>query len=173
MPVVGSGDRDRVHVLLLKNVAKVLVGRRSLTHLLLRRIGKLLKNVAVHIADVRDPCSILVRLKRRKVSISTPMETDHRKVEPIIRAHNLAVALGRRSDRQPSRAYRKCVEKLTPCNHFSLLGNIRPIVCLTEWLFSTDDKGIPLVKTLATEDKSVRDAKKSLNRSGTASCLPS
>jgi hypothetical protein len=47
------------------------------------------------------------------------------------------------------------------------------LFCLTEWLFSTDDKGIPLVKTLATEDKSVRDAKKFLNRSGTASYRPS
>jgi hypothetical protein len=55
------------------------------------------------------------------MSIRPPIETDHRKVEPIIRTHNLTVALRRRSDRQPSRAYRKCVEKFTPCNHFFLL----------------------------------------------------
>ena len=64
MPMVGSGDRDGVHVFLFQNCAKVFFRGRGLAHLALRRIGELLQDVAVHVADVRNARGALVSLQR-------------------------------------------------------------------------------------------------------------
>src|SRR5271156_6070523 len=101
MPVVGSGDRDSVHILLLKDVAKVLVGRGRLTHLFLCAVSKLLEDVAVYIADIRNSCSILIGLERRKMSVGAPIQPNNGKIETIIGAENLTIALCCRFDSQP------------------------------------------------------------------------
>ena len=64
MPMIGRRNRDRVHVLQLQDAAKVLLRRRSIAHFGLYRAGKLAQDVAVHIANMRDACLILVRLER-------------------------------------------------------------------------------------------------------------
>ena len=96
--MVGGGNRDRIHILPFQDVAKVLVGRGGLTHLLLRRVRELLKNIAVNVADVRDPCSIFIRLESGKMSIGAAIETNDCKVDSVVRAHDLTVALRRRSN---------------------------------------------------------------------------
>ena len=113
--------RDRVHILLLENLAKVFLRRRSFAHLLLRTVGELLENIAVHIADVRDAGGAPVRLERGEMSVGAAIQPNHGKVEAIIGTENLAIALCRGSHGQPRRAHRKCIEKLTSCSHhFSL-----------------------------------------------------
>ena len=62
-----------------------------------------------------------VRLERREMSVGAAIQTDHGKVEAVIRAKDLAIALCRSSHGQSRRAHGKCIEKLTSCNHhFSL-----------------------------------------------------
>ena len=128
MPVVGSGNRDGVHILLLENRAKVFFRRRRLAHLLLHAVGELLEYVAVHIADMRDAGSAPVRLERREMSVGAPVQADHGKVQAIVGTEDLAIAFCRRSHRQTSRPNRKCIEKLTSSNHlhFPLSGQTSP-----------------------------------------------
>jgi hypothetical protein len=52
MPVVGSGDRNGVHVFGLEHSAKILFRFRELTQFLIRAVGELGKNFVIHIADV-------------------------------------------------------------------------------------------------------------------------
>src|SRR5260370_41078870 len=117
MPMVGSGNRDGVHILVFKNPAKVFLRRRGLARLALHTVSELSENIAVHIADMRDAGSASVRLEPREMSIAAPIQSDHGKVEPIIGTEDLAIALCRSSRRQPCRAHCKCIEKLTSCNH--------------------------------------------------------
>src|ERR1700735_3812003 len=105
VPVIRGGNRDGVDILLLKEVAKVLVGRRRFAHLFLGRRWEFFENIAVHIADIGDSGGILVRLERSKSHMATPIEPNPRKVETIMRAEDLPVALCRRSNSQTSRSY--------------------------------------------------------------------
>ena len=43
---------------------------------------------------MRDARSGLVRLERREMSIPAPIQSDHSKVKPIIRAEDPAITLG-------------------------------------------------------------------------------
>ena len=97
--MVGSGDGDGVHILLLENLAKVFFRRGRLAHLLLRTVGELLENVAVHIADMGDAGGVLVRLERREMSVATAIQTDDGKVQAIVGTQDLAIAFCRRSHR--------------------------------------------------------------------------
>src|SRR5271170_140589 len=105
--------------------------------------------------------------------VSPPIQADDCKIETIISAKNLPIALRRRSDRQTCRSHCKRVEKLASCNHLFSFPTSRPIVLSGRGLFGTGDNGIPLVKTLASKDKSAHNSKKFLNLSGTASFQPS
>ena len=107
MPVVGSGDGDGVHILLLENRAEVLVRHRRLAHLLLHAVSELLEYVAVHIADMRDAGGAPVRLERRQMSVGAPVKTDHSKVQAIVGAENLAIALCRAPHSQARRPNRQ------------------------------------------------------------------
>ena len=54
------------------------------------------------------------------MSVGAAVQTNHGKVEAVIRAKDLSIALCRRSHRKSRRAHGKCIEKLTSCNgHFS------------------------------------------------------
>ena len=121
MPVIGSGDRDGVHILLLENPAKVFLSRRGIAHFLLHTLGELLENIAVNVADVRDAGSSLVRLECRKMRIGAPIETDDSKVEAIVRAKDLSIAPCGGSRRHRCRSHRKRIEKLASSSHLQLL----------------------------------------------------
>ena len=54
--------------------------------------------------------------------IGAAVQPDHRKVEPLVGAHDLAVALGGAGEREARCADCKGVEKLTACDHLVLLG---------------------------------------------------
>src|ERR1700746_2319108 len=121
MPMIGRGNRDGVNAFLLKNPAKVFLRDRSLAHFLLRAVGELFEYVAVHIADMRDAGSATVCLEGSEMGVAATIKTDHCKVESLIRPKNLAIAFCRCSRGQARRAYSKCIEELSPCNHrFSL-----------------------------------------------------
>src|SRR5258706_8598213 len=55
------------------------------------------------------------------MSISTSVQTDNRKVEAIVGAKDLSIALCRSSSSQSTRADGKCIEKLTSRYHHYLL----------------------------------------------------
>ncbi len=118
MPVVRGSDGDGVHILQLKDVAKILVNGGRGTHFALHIAGKLLHRIAIHIAYIGDPGCVLVCLESGKMSIGAAMKADHSKVEAIIGAEDLAIALGGRSDRQTRGSYCKGVEKFTSSNQF-------------------------------------------------------
>src|SRR4029077_5434376 len=101
MPMVGRGNRDGVYVLQFKNLPKVFVRRGSLARLALHAVSELSENIAVHIADMRDAGSASVRLERREMSIAAPIQSDHRKVEPIVGTGDPAIAPCRSSDGKP------------------------------------------------------------------------
>src|SRR5579859_260479 len=112
MPMVGCSDGYRIHVFLLEDLAEILVRNRLLAGFLLRAVCELPQNIAVYVADMRNTRSAPVRLERRKMRITASVKSDHRKVHTLVRAHNLAIALGRARHRQPRRAYRQRIEKL-------------------------------------------------------------
>ena len=58
--MVGSGDGNGVHVLLLEDLAKVLVAGRSIAQFMFRDACKLCQNLAIHVADMGDTGGILV-----------------------------------------------------------------------------------------------------------------
>ena len=93
MPVVGGGDADGVHILLLKNLAKILLRRGSRSRRLLRTGGEFFEEIAVYVAHVRDTGALLVRLQRRQVRIAATVEPDDGKIETIVGAENLTIAL--------------------------------------------------------------------------------
>ena len=62
------------------------------THLFLCAVSKLLEDVAVYIADVANR-RFLVCLERGKMSVGTPVEPDNGKIQAIVGAENLAIAL--------------------------------------------------------------------------------
>src|ERR1700691_3759549 len=118
----GSRNRDRVHVSLFENPAKVYVSRGSLAHLLLRTAGELLENIAVHTADMRDTGGVPIRLERREMGVGAAIKTDNGKVEAVIRTKDLAITICSTCNGYARRAGGKCIEKLTSCNHhFSLI----------------------------------------------------
>ena len=121
MPVVGSGDGDGIYILLLENFAEIFFRRRRLAHLLLHAVCELLEDIAVHIADMRDAGGAPVGLERREMSVGTPVQADHGKVQAIVGAQNLAIALGRASHGQARRSNRKRIEKLTSSYHIHVL----------------------------------------------------
>src|SRR6202021_3149391 len=95
MPVIWSGNGDGVHILLLENRAKIFLRLSSVTHLLLHAVSKLLENVAVHVAHMRNSRSTLVGLEGRQMSVGAAIQTNNGKVQPVIGAKNLGIALGR------------------------------------------------------------------------------
>ena len=119
MPVFGSGDGDGVHFFLLENLAKVLFRDGGLAHLLLRAFRELSQNVAVHIADMRDAGRAPVCLERREMRVGAPIQADHREVEALVGAQDLAITLCRAAYGQSGRAHCQCVDKFTSCNHDS------------------------------------------------------
>ena len=64
MPVVGSGNANRVDLFAVKNLAKILLGGCGFSHLLLGGVGELLKNPVVRVADVGDASGVPVRFER-------------------------------------------------------------------------------------------------------------
>jgi hypothetical protein len=119
MPVVGAGNADGIHVFLLQDLAEVLLLCGRVTHRLLGLGGELIHCLGVHIAHVRDAGAILISLQRRQVGVPAAVDPDHRKIQAIVGAENLSVALSVGPDSQPGRSYRKRVEKLTTINHIS------------------------------------------------------
>src|SRR4029077_19819783 len=105
------------------NPAKILVRRRRLARFALHAVSKLSENIAVHVADMRDAGGVSVRLEPREMSVTAPVQSDHRKVESIIGTGDSAIALCRTAHRQPRRAHCKCIEKLSSCNHFLIPHN--------------------------------------------------
>ena len=63
VPMVRGSNCDGVHILLLQNPAKVFVRRSGFLHLLLHCVGELSKDIAVHIADMRNAGSAPVCLE--------------------------------------------------------------------------------------------------------------
>src|ERR1700686_263372 len=61
VPVVGSRDGNDVPFLLLQNLTKVLFTCRSIPKLMLRHAGKLRTDIAVDVANMRNPRGVLVR----------------------------------------------------------------------------------------------------------------
>src|ERR1700758_5270855 len=51
------------------------------------------------------------------MSVSAAIQTNHSKIEAVVRTENLAIALRRSSHGKPRRTHGKCIEKLTSCNH--------------------------------------------------------
>src|SRR5712664_691433 len=58
--------------------------------------------------------------------VPAPVQPDHRKVEPVVGAHDSRITLRRISDRQSRCTYCQCIQKLTSCNHF--LSFLRMVV---------------------------------------------
>src|SRR6202162_2698034 len=115
--MVWSCNCDGVYIFLLENPAKVFVRGGGFTHLLLHPVGEFSKNLAVHIADMRDAGSAPVHLKRREMSVGAPVKADNGKIETIIGTDDSAIALCRSSHGQRRRAHRKCIQKLASCGH--------------------------------------------------------
>src|SRR5258708_24476115 len=123
MPMLGSGNRDCIHVFLFEYRAKVFLRHRGLAHFLLRAVGELFENIAVYIADMRDAGGAPVRLERREMSVGATIQANHGKVEAVIRSKDLTVALCRRSYCNGGRSHCEGIKKLTSCNHrFSSWG---------------------------------------------------
>src|SRR6266853_3440959 len=70
------------------------------------------------VAIVRNARGAPVRLQRRQMSVPAPVQPDHRKVEPVVGAHDSPITLRRISDRHSRCTYCQCIQKLTSCNHF-------------------------------------------------------
>src|ERR1700685_3819746 len=66
--------------------------------------------------------------------VGAPIETDDSKVETIVGAENLTIALGGGSDSQSSRAYREGVEEFTSCNQFVSPSNQQVHWTVRFWL---------------------------------------
>src|ERR1700722_1212568 len=111
--MVGSGNRDGVHILPLENRSEVFVRRRRLARLALHSVSELSENIVVHIADMRDASSALVRLERREMSVPTPIQPDHSKVGAIVGTEYLALALCRSPHGHSRRSHCKSIEKFT------------------------------------------------------------
>jgi len=120
--VVGSCDGDRVHILLFQNFAEVLLRHRRFAHFLRRTVREFLKNIAVHVAHIRDARRAFVGLQRRKMRVTAPIQADHRKVQPIVGPEDLRITLGRGSHRQAGRANNERIEKSASCNHHFPFG---------------------------------------------------
>src|SRR5215469_333129 len=121
MPMIRRGDCDSVDILLLKHFAKVLLGNRSLAGFLLRFVGKFLQDRRIDVADMRNACGTAIDFEGGQMSVSAAVQTDNCKVDTIIRAKNLAIAFGGRSDGHAGSASREHVKKFTPCDHSFLL----------------------------------------------------
>jgi hypothetical protein len=49
--------------------------------------------------------------------VGAAIQTNHGKIEAVVRTENLAIALRRSSHGKPGGAHGKCIEKLTSCKH--------------------------------------------------------
>ena len=117
MPVIGRGNGDGVNVFALENLAKILLRRRIVAHHFAGGRRKFGQDVALNVAYMGDVHRILIGLERRQVRVGATIQADYGEVEAFIGAHDLAVAFGGRTDRQPCRSHRKCVKEFTSGDH--------------------------------------------------------
>src|SRR5207253_9216569 len=66
-----------------------------------------------------DAGRVLVGVQRGEVRIGAAVEPEDRKVEAFVRAHDLAVTLGRGCNGQARRSHCKCVDKFPTRHHRS------------------------------------------------------
>src|SRR5271163_2087093 len=156
MPVIGCGDSDRIYLFERQDLPEVLFSGGRFAHLLLRGVGELLENIAVYVADIRDPRRGLVRLKRRKMRIGPAIQADDRKVEAVVGSHDLGIALGGRADGQTRRSHRQCVEKLPPSNHISPLKG-PPTAILPGFVYSTNEIALKLRRKHIIVQRALQD----------------
>jgi len=77
---------DCVNILRSEHLAEIPVTCRRVPKNLLDAARKLLKEVAVHVADVSDFRILFVRLQRGEVGVRAAMKADHSEVQALIRA---------------------------------------------------------------------------------------
>ena len=62
------------------------------------------------------------------MSVSAAIQADDGKAEPLVRAHDLCIALGGRPDGQTCASHCERVEKFTSSNHVAPWSNCEPCV---------------------------------------------
>src|ERR1019366_1038815 len=125
MPVVGSSDADRVHILRLKRLAEVAFSNGRIAQRLCRACGELRQHLRVDVAAVRHPRRGLVRVPRGEMRAATPIQSHRREVDALIRSQNLCIALGCRGDCGPRDPNCNTIHELPTCDHLHFPRSIR------------------------------------------------
>ena len=92
VPVVGTGDRDGVHILCFERLAEVAERGGRVAQRLLRLGGKLSQHSGVDIAAVGDASGVLVVCDGGKVSAAAAVQSGDGEVDAFVGAENLAIA---------------------------------------------------------------------------------
>jgi len=121
VPVIRGSDRDRIDVSEGKDFAVIFFCCDRFACFLLRRFREFGEDVAVNVANMRKSSAVLVRLDRRKMSVTAAIEADHGEVEPVIRSEDPSVAPRCHCGSHSGRGESQRVQELTSCRHFRYL----------------------------------------------------
>jgi len=117
VPVVRAGDGDGIHLLRLEHATEIALGFGRVAKHLFRLGGEFRQDSGIDVAYVGHAGGFAVGVQRRQVCIATAVQTVDGKIETVVGAQNLRIALCCGCESRSRHSCGQAVDKITPGNH--------------------------------------------------------